>query len=205
MNRLRKSVLMAIVLILTSNCLAQSGPNEKIFNQFQVRVVRLSILDVSTDKLVIGVGLSARSKRNLTVDQLVLARLQLNGVPIYAAPFKDRLKLRSDRSVTLPEQLQVTVYLHDLNSLKPLRDAVSNGYATVNGVVTAHVPLNPLERLILLSSHAEVSTSLHQQVAFNIPGGPLATVSLVKVLDLADAAFKALDSTITSAAKLCGK
>lgn len=205
MNRLRKSVLMAIVLILTGTCLAQSGPNDKISNQFQIRVVKLSLLDFSTDKLVIGVGVSAGSKRNLTVDQLVLSGLELNGVPIYAAPFRDRFKLRSDRNVTLPKQLQVTVYLHDLDSLKPLRDAISNGYAIVNGVAVARVPLNPFERLMLLSSHAEVSTSLHQQVAFSVPGGPFVSASLVSVLDLAEATVQEMDSTITRATKLVAK
>ena len=195
------SVFVAIVLLAAGACFAQTGPKDRLAQQLEVRVVKLSLLDISTDKLVIGVGLSARAKRNLTVDQLELSGLELNGVPIAAAPFNHRFRLCSDRGVTLPEQLQLTVYMRDLDSLTPLRDAIASGYATVNGVLVAHIPLNPLERVVLLSSHAEVSTSLHQQVAFNVPGGPLAAASLVKLLDLADAAFKTLDATITSAAR----
>jgi len=205
MKRLRNPVWIAMVLMLAGACRAQSQPNDSVSQQLSVRVVKLSLQDFSTDKLVIGVGLAANSSRTVTVDELVLSGLQLNGVPIYVAPFKRRFKLRNDRSVRLPEQLQVTVYLRNLDSLKPLRDAISNGYATLSGVALVHVPLSPLERLILLSSHAEVSTSLHQQVPFNIPGGRLAATSLVKILDLADDAFKVVDSTVTSATKLAGK
>lgn len=204
MKRLRNSGFIAIVLLAASACLAQSAPNGDLAHQFQIRIDRLSLQQLSTDKLVIGVGLAANATRNVTVDEVVLSGLQLNGIPIYVAPLKTRFKLRSDRSVTLPEQLQVTVYLRDLDSLKPLRDAISNGYATLSGVAMIHVALNPLQRLVLLSSHAEVSTSLHQQVALSIPGGSLAAASLVKVLDLADAAFRAVSSTITNAAKLAG-
>ena len=205
MRRPHNPVSIAIVLLFASACFAQSGAKDEISNQVQIRVVNLSLQDFSTDKLVIGVGLAANSNRNITVDELVLSRLQLNGVPIYAAPMKRRFKLRSRGRVTLPEQLQMTVYLRDLDSLKPLRDAISNGYATVTGVAVVHVTLNPLERLIALSSHAEVSTTLHQQVAFSVPGGPFVSASLIRVLDLAEAAVQELDSTVSRATKLVAR
>jgi len=193
-----------MVLLAAGACMGQSSPNGDLAHEFQVRISKLSLQQLSSDKIVIGVGLAANATRNITVDELVLSGLQLNGIPIYVAPVKTRFKLRGDRSVTLPEQLQVTVYLRDLDSLKPLRDAISSGYATLNGVAMVHVALNPLERLILFSGHAQVSTNLHQQVALNLPGGSLAAASLVKVLDFADAAVKTVDSTITKAAKLAG-
>lgn len=202
MKRLRNLVSMAIILATASACLAQAAQDADLAHQFQVRVTNLTLQQFSTDKLVIGVGLAANATRNVTIDELVLSGLRLNGVPLYAAPIKHRFKLRSDKSANLPEQLKVTIYLRDLDSLTPLRDAISKGYATLNGVAMVHVPLNPLERLMLLSSHAEVSTTVHQQVAFNIPGGPFAAASLVKMLDLADSVFKAVDSTITGATGL---
>lgn len=205
MKLLRNSALMAMFFMAAGVCLPQSTANGDFAHEFQVRIANLTLQSFSTDKLVIGVGLAANAPRNVTVDEILLSGLQLNGVPIYVAPVRHRFKLRNDRSVTLPEQLQVTVYLRDLASLQPLRDAICNGYATLSGVALVHVVLNPLERLILLSSHAEVSTSLHQQVPFNIPGGRLAGTSLIKMLDVAEAAFKAVDSTVTSALKLAGK
>lgn len=197
--------LLTLVFIATSSCLAQSGSNDNVAQQLKVRVVSLTLLDFSTDKLVIGVGLAANSPQNVTVDELMLSGLQLNGVPVYAAPIKHRFKLHSGSSVKLPEQLALTIYLRDLSSLKPVRDAISNGYATLNGNAVIRVPLNPVARLILLSSHADVSKGLHQQVAFNIPGGTFVSASLLRVLDLADAAIKKLDSTIAGATKLGGR
>ena len=205
MKRPRKPSLIAIVLLMAGACLGQSTPNGDVAHQFHVRIAQLSLQQFSTDKLVIGVGLAANASRNVTVDELVLSGLQLNGVPIYAAPVKHRFKVRSDGSIMLPEQLQVTVYLRDLDSLKPLRDAIANGYATLSCIAVVRVPLNPLQRLMLLSSHAEVSISLDQQVALSIPGGRVTSTSLIKILDLAEAAFKSLDSTITSATKPGGK
>lgn len=201
--RLNNSVLLLVIIFAISGAgLAQSGPSENLANQVQIRVVSLALEDLSTTQLVIDVGLEANSNRDVTVDQLLLSGLQINGVPIYAAPLKRRFRLRRDASVTLPEPLRITVHLRDLDSLQPLRKAISDGHATLDGIAVIHVPLNPLARLILLSNHAEVTTALHQQVPFRVPGGPLAATSLVKILDLTDAALKALDSTINEATKL---
>jgi hypothetical protein len=201
-RRLHDSVLLIVTLAISSAGAAQSSSRDSLANPVQVQILNFTLEDFSTTKLVIGVGLAAASNRNITVDQLVLSGLRVNGVPIYAAPLKRRFKLRSDARVSLPEPLSITIYLRDLDSLAPLRNAISDGHATVDGVVVIHVPLSPLARLMLLSTHAEVSTVLHQQVPFSVPGGPMAATSLVKILDLADAALKALDSTITGATKL---
>lgn len=195
-------VLLLITLAISSAGFAQSSSRDNFADQVRIRVVNLTLEDLSTTKLVIGVGLAANSDRNVTVDQLVLSGLRVNGIPIYAAPLKRRFKLRSDATVILPEPLRVTVYLRDLDSLEPLRNAISDGHATLDGVAVVHVPLNPLARLMLLSKDAEVTTALHQQVPFSVPGGPLAATSMVKILDLADAALKALDSAMIGATKL---
>lgn len=199
---LNNSVLLLIILAISGAGVAQSGSSDNLANQVQIRVVSLALEDVSTTQMVMDVGLAVNSNRNVTVDQLVLSGLRVNGVPIYAAPSKRRFRLRRDAAVTLPEPLRITVYLRDLNSLQPLRKAISDGHATLDGIAVVRVPLNPLARLMLLSNHAEVTTALHQQVPFGVPGGPLAAASLVKILDLSGAALKELDSTINEATKL---
>lgn len=201
----RRPCKLALFLIVVTVCsvgAAQSGSSGNFSNQIQIQAVNFTLEDFSTTKLVIGVNLAANSNRNVTVDKVVLSELRLNGVPIDAAPLKHRFKLRSDATVILPEPLRITVYLRDVDSLEPLRKAIAEGHATVDGLAVIDVPLNPLARLVLLSKDAEVSTALHQQVAFTVPGGPLAAASLVKILELAETAFKALDSALTGAPKL---
>lgn len=201
-RRLHNLVLLVITLAISSTAVAQSSSRDNFPNPVQIQVVNFSLEDFSPTQLVVDVGLAATSNRNVTVDEIVLSGLRVNGVPIYAAPLKRRFKLRSDARVSLPEPLRITIYLRDLGSLEPLRNAVSDGHVMLDGVAVVHVPLNPFARLMLFSNHAQVSTVLHQQVPFSIPGGPMAAASLVKILDLADAALKALDSTVSEAAKL---
>lgn len=200
-RRLCTSVLLLLTVAISSAAVAQSGSDNSA-NAVQIQIVNFTLEGFSATKLVIGVRLAANSNRNVTVDQFVLSGLRVNGVPIYAAPLKRRFKLRSNATVMLPEPLRVTVYLRDLDSLDPLRNAISDGHATVDGAAVVHVPLNPLARLMLLSKDAEVSTMFHQQVPFSVPGGPLAAASLVKILSLTEATLKALDTTITRATKL---
>lgn len=196
-RRLHHSVLLFIALAISSTGVAQSNSRDNLANQVQIQVVNFNLEDFSPTKLVIDVGLAANSNRNVTVDQIALSGLRANGVPIYAAPFKRRFKLRNDARVSLPEPLRITIYLHDLDSLEPLRNAISDGRVMLDGVAVVRVPLNPLARLILLSKDAEVSATLHQQVPFSIPGGPMAAASLLKILNVADAGLRALDSTLT--------
>lgn len=201
-RRLHHSVLLLVTLAISSAGVAQSSSRDNLANPVQIQILNFTLEDFSATKLVIGVGLAANSNRNVTVDQLVISGLRVNGVPIYAAPLKRRFKLRRDAKVTLPEPLRVTIYLRDLDSLEPLRNAISDGHATVDGVAVVHVPLNPLAMLMRLSKDAAVSTTFHQQVPFSVPGGPLAATSLVKIFDLIDAGLRSLDSTLTGAAKL---
>lgn len=201
-RRLGNSVLLLITVAICGAGFAQSGSGDDLANRVQIQIVNFTLEDFSTTKLVIGVGLAANSNRNITVDRLVLSGLHVNGVPIYASPLKHRFKLRRDATVTLPERLQVTVYLRDIDSIEPLRKAILEGEATLDGFAVVQVPLSPLARIMLLSNHAEVSTALHQRVPFTIPGGPIAASSLLRILNVADAALKALESTFAGATKL---
>jgi hypothetical protein len=186
------SFLLALVLIASGAGLAQSRPANNLANELEVRVVQLTLQDFSGSKVVIGVGLAATCKRNLTVDQVVFSGLQINGVPIYAAPYKHRFTLRRNSTVVLAEPLMVTLDLGDLGTLKPLRDAISNGHATLEGIASIRVPLSPIAKLMTLSGHAEMSTALHQEVAIDIPGGAIVS----KILDFAGAGLRLIDSAI---------
>lgn len=193
-SKLLWSELLVFAVMLTASraALAQSSPEKDLSNQFQVRVEKLSIEGLSGSKLVLGVALAATSTRDLTVDRVVFSGLRINGVPIAAAPFEHRLKLRRDSSVDLPQPLLVTIDLRDVSSLTPLRRAIAEGRATVEGVASVRVPLSALAALLRLSRHAEVSTQLHQQVEVSVPGGALASVALVKLLDVAQSGLDLL-------------
>jgi hypothetical protein len=186
------SFLLALVLIASGAGLTQSRPTNNLANELEVRVVQLTLQDFSGSKVVIGVGLAATCKRNLTVDQVVFSGLRINGVAIYAAPYKHRFSLRRDSTVVLPEPLMVTLDLRDLNSLKSLRKAISDGHATLEGVASIRSPLSPMAKLMLFSGHAEITRDLHQEVAIDIPGAAMVS----KILDFAGAGLRVIDSAI---------
>jgi hypothetical protein len=186
-------LVLAFVLTAARPGLAQAGSHNDVNNQFQVRVEKLTLENLSGTRLIVGVALAATSGRDLAVDRVVFSNLRINGVPVYAEPLRHRFKLRKGSSVALPEPLRVSIRLHDLGSVSPLREAVAAGSVTLDGAAAVQVPLGALAQLMLLSRHAEVSVDLHQQVPFAVPGGRLGTATLLKLLDLAEAAVKVLD------------
>src|SRR5262249_20125936 len=135
-------LIAALVFILLSDGLSQAlqsdaGPD--LSGQVQLQVVNTSLVSYSASKLVLGITLAMSSKRDLTVVQIVLAGLRLNGLPLYAAPVKQRLQLHPGDKTLLPEPLAVTVYLRDLDSISPLEQAISNGHTTLDGTAYATV------------------------------------------------------------------
>jgi len=167
--------------------------------QMQLEIADTSLLDYSASKVVLGLTLSLSSKRDLTVEQIVLRGLRINGLPVYAAPVKQRLELHSGVKTLLPDPLPVTVYLRDLDSISPLEQAVSNGHTTVDGTAYAKVHVNPVTAMLLFSRSVEIAINLHQEMLpFTIPGGLVTRGAALIVLQAAEKGLRTISAKVTS-------
>lgn len=192
-------LLMAAILLAASAGLAQAVQSEAapdLNGQVQVEVVKTSLVDYSTSKLVLGLTLAVTSKRDVTLDQIMLADLRMNGLPLYAAPVASKLQLKAGNKTLLPDPLPVTVYLRDLDSVAPLHDALSNGHATLDGTAYATVHLNFLETMVLFTKHVNVAANIHEDVPFTVPGGNMAKNTALTLLEGADKALRAISNTV---------
>src|SRR5215467_5000062 len=138
--------IAVVVFILLVGGLAQAAQSDigpDLNGQVQLQIVNTSLVSYSASKLVLGITLAMSSKRDLTVEQIVLTGLRLNGLPLYAAPIKQRLQLHSDEKMLLHDPLPVTVYFRDLDTVSPLAKAIATGHTTVDGTAYATVRVNP--------------------------------------------------------------
>lgn len=198
-----RSQLIAVLVLLLSGSGAQgttqSQADADLSGQVQVDVINTTVQSYSASKLVLGLTLAVSTKRDLTLEQIVLAGLRINGLPLYAAPLKQHLQLHAGDKTIVPDPLPVTVYLRDLDSVSPLERAISNGHTTLDGTAYATVRVNPLAALLLLSRHVEVAISLHEDVLpFTVPGGPMAKNASLTVLHATDKALHAISTTVNS-------
>ncbi|HEY6968565.1 MAG TPA: hypothetical protein VJA94_05150 [Candidatus Angelobacter sp.] len=198
-----KSQLIAfLAVVLCCNLLAKPLQNDAepdLTGQVQIQVVKTTLLSYSTSKLVLGLTLSISAKRDLTVEQIVLAGLRINGLPLYAAPVQQKLDIHSGDKTLLPDPLPVTVYLRDLDSISPLEQAIANGHTTIDGTAYARVRVNPIVTVLLLSNHVDVAINLHEDVLpFTVPGGEMAKSASLAVLHGAEKALQAISSTVSS-------
>jgi hypothetical protein len=190
-------LVTALVLLPAPRVLPQDAPPD-LKGQMQVDVVKTSLTAYSPTKLVLGLTLAVTSKRDVTLDQLVLSDLRMNGLPIYAAPVSSRLQLKAGSKTVLPDPLPVTIYLRDLDSVAPVQDALGSGDAILDGTAYASVHLNVLEKIALLSGHVDVAMDIHQEVPFTIPGGAVAKTTALVLLHGADKALRTVSSTVDS-------
>ncbi|HLJ27766.1 MAG TPA: hypothetical protein VKY85_13730 [Candidatus Angelobacter sp.] len=192
--------IAALVFVLSGSSVPQVVQSEgepDLTGQVQMQVVKTSVLSYSSSKLVLGLTLAISSKRDLTVEQIVLGGLRINGLPLYAAPVKQRIQLHSGDKTLLPDPLPVTVYLRDLDSVSPLEEAISNGHTTLDGTAYATIRLSPLATVMLLSKRVDVAMSLHEDVLpFTVPGGQIGKNASLAVLHATDKALHAISGAV---------
>jgi hypothetical protein len=196
----KSHLIAALVVVLFgrgSPPSVQSTNDSDLTGQIQIDVVKTSVLNFSADKLVLGLSLSISSKRDLTVEQIVLGGLRINGLPLYAAPIKQKFQIHNGDKTLLPDSLPVTVYLRDLDSVSPLEHAIAKGYTTVDGTAYASVRLNPLAAVLFFSRHVDVAINLHEEVLpFTVPGGQVGKNAALAVLSGTGKAMQAVSATV---------
>jgi hypothetical protein len=201
MSLFKSQLIATLILILSGHCISQAVQSETepdLTGQVQVQVVNTSLVSYSTSKLALGVTIAITSKRDVTLDQILLADLRLNGLPLYAAPMASKLQLKAGNKTVLPDPLPVTVYLRDLDSVAPLHDAMANEHATLDGMAYATVHLNLLETMVLFTKHVDVAANIHEEVPFTVPGGAMARTAALTLLQGADKALRAISTTVDS-------
>src|SRR5579883_1639668 len=204
--RRSRALIMGLLALAFCSCIAlrakgsaQAQPETKSAEdkrEIQVQIEKTALLDASMDRLVFGVTLAVTAKQNVTLDEIVLANLSMNGVPLYAAPYQNKLELHADRSLTLPEPLRITVYLRDLDSVAPLRRALTDGKAIAEGEGYVAVHLGFLAKMAMLAGRAEIPVALHEEVPIDVPGGSLVHAAAIKMLDAAEAALHEVNSVV---------
>lgn len=154
--------------------------------------VGMSLQEIDTEKVIFALKVTVDAGQELKLDEVTLANLHLNGLPVFAAPLQIPIHLIKGQEVELAKPILVTIYLHDVTSTKPLSQALLDGFATLDGELYASVHLTAIAKIALGTFQAVVPMKLQQKVPVAIPGGALAKTAALATLEAADVALEHL-------------
>ena len=152
----------------------------------------ISVQQIDTEKAVFALKVSVDAGQDMKLNEVTLANLHFNGLPVFAAPLQLPIHLIKGQKVELPQPLLVTIYLHDVTSTKPLSHALMDGFATLDGELYLSVHLSPIAKIALGTFKAVLPMKLQQRVPVAIPGGAISKAAALAVLETADVALKHL-------------
>jgi hypothetical protein len=92
----------------------------------------------------------------------------------------------------------MTVYFHDLNSLRPLRSLVADEKVSLEGMAYASVTMNAAEKMFLFTGGAQVPVRIDESVDLQIPGGFAAQMGALAAIDFAQKALDQAGSAMQS-------
>jgi hypothetical protein len=181
------TILLALAVTALPS-LAESTPAAHNF-PLTVQVDSIEMESAGTSSLVLRVQGHVSAPQSVRIKRLSFDQMQLGSLPLHAAPIEQPIDLERDKSVELPPVL-VTVYYRDVNSLEPLRQAVSDGQARIRSTAHADLDLNFFQRLMsgLWSSQAEVPVDI--TVPVHVAGGNAGKAAALAALDAADLALR---------------
>jgi len=177
MKFLRWSLVFILPLVLlafsTTTSYAQSADvATSVDSAFgQIRVRKTNIAEVDSTHLRVSVDTSITPSRKVTLQNLRLVSLRLNGLPVYAEPLLQPIDLDKGKEVALPA-MYVTVQFRDLNTVQPIREMIEKQTVHVQGQAIAAVKMSFLERLALYTEHPQVALTISQDVPVDF-GSPL--------------------------------
>jgi hypothetical protein len=181
------NVAMAGMMALsTVSGLAQAG--NLAIGTLQVKGVNLVEIDASHVKA--AVDLTLIPARSITLEDLRLCSLRLNGMPVFAEPLNQEIALKKGVTTALPP-LYVTVLFRDVYTVAPLSQMIEKQNVHVEGELVAGVRLNLLEKLALSTLHPKVAISLDQDVPAEMPGTEMQRKVTLAVLSGIDAGLEA--------------
>jgi len=163
-----------------------------VARQVTAECVGISLQQIDTEKVVFALKVMVDAGQDLKLDEVTMANLHFNSLPVFAAPLQNPIHLVKGQKVELPQPILVTIYLHDVTSTKPLSQALVDGFATLDGELYISVHLGPIAKIALGTFQAVVAMKLQQKVPVAIPGGAIAKTAALAALEGADVALRNL-------------
>jgi hypothetical protein len=179
-------LLMLAIAILGS--IAENSPAART-NPLSVQVDSIGLESAGTESLVLRVQGHVLAPQSVRIKRITFDQMQLGGMPLHAAPIDEVIDLKRNTRVDLPAVL-VTVDYRDVNSLQPLRQAVSDGQAHIRSTARVDLDLNIFQRLLpgLWSSQVELPVDI--TVPVHVAGGNAGRAAALMTLDAADLALQ---------------
>jgi hypothetical protein len=152
----------------------------------------MSLQQIDTEKVVLALKVMVAAGQDLKLDEVTLANLHFNGLPVFAAPLQLPIHLIRAQKVELPQPVLMTIYLRDVTSTKPVSQALLDGFATLDGELYVSVHLGLIAKIALGTFQAVVPMKLQQKVPVTIPGGAISKTAALAALETADVALQHL-------------
>jgi hypothetical protein len=150
-----------------------------------IEVKNVSIAAFSASHVEVGVTLTLVPTQSVTLKDIQLCALRLNGLPVFAAPLDQAVALEKGQAMELP-QISISIFFRDLTSARPLREMIEKQSVHVQGELESSVELGLLGRLALHSQHPKVVVPISQDVAVEVGGTALERSLALGVLSAID-------------------
>ncbi|MGA2960943.1 MAG: hypothetical protein ABSD96_04670 [Candidatus Korobacteraceae bacterium] len=168
----------------------------------RVGLESLSLVSATTEKVQLSAIISLASTRHVMLREVAFDQLRINGVPFYASALSGNLVLVPNEKVIPSKPLMLTVYLHDLDNLRPLRALVADGRLSVTGMAYADVILNPATKLMLFTNRARIPVRVQNSLELQMPAAAIGRNAALVLIDGAQAALDNVGSRWQTATKL---
>lgn len=163
-----------------------------------ISLERLSLSSITAEKIQISADVGIVGQRKVTLRGVTFGQMALNGLPFYATPITEPLSLIPGQKVSPTQPIVMTVYFHDLNSLRPLRSLVADEKVSLDGMAYASVTMNAAEKMFLFTGGAQVPVRINESVGLQIPGGFAAQMGALAAIDFAQRALDQAGSAMQS-------
>ncbi|MGB8262132.1 MAG: hypothetical protein WCE75_17370 [Terracidiphilus sp.] len=184
---MKVAVVSAILLAAVAGQ-AQTVAQPSIIGSLKVK--EISLVEIDQTHVKAAVNVEVVPSRSVTLKNMRLAGLYLNGQAVFASALNQELALQKDAPTALPP-LYVTVLFRDVQTVEPIRQMVDKRSVHVEGSLVADLKLNFLERLALGTQHPKAELPLDQEVPVEIGGSALQRTAVNAVLALIDTGLKA--------------
>ena len=149
------------ILLAGAAAWAQSAGQAATIGALQVK--EIGVAEVDQTHIKVAVNLAMVPAQTVTLGNLRLCSLRLNGQPVFAEPLEQEILLKKGVQTALPA-LYVTVLYRDLYTVEPLSRMIETQSVHVEGEMVADLRLNFMEKLALGTQHPKVVISLDQAV-----------------------------------------
>jgi hypothetical protein len=155
-----------------------------------LKVKSVSVTEVDANHVKVAVDLTLVPAQTVTLNDLRLCSLRLNGLPVFAAPVEQEIALHKGSELAMPP-LYVTVLFRDISTVEPLRRILADQNVHIQGELEAGIRLNFAEKLALHTQHPTVHFAISQDVPADVGGSPLQRTLELAMLSAIDSGLAA--------------